>query len=144
MHLLRKMLTMLTDCRYRYFLLLFRLFLLLSVALFSADVRLFNSCPSSSVWKVIQLGFVNCSFGPYFVEPVIAGLDDVTGEPFVASLDLIGCPMVTEDFVVSGTCSEQMYGMCESVWSPDLVSPSYALISYMVSIRDIELLLLLL
>ena len=60
-------------------------------------------------------------FGPYFIEPVIAGLDSKTGEPFVASLDLIGCPMVTEDFVVSGTCTEQMYGMCESLWKPDMV-----------------------
>lgn len=59
-------------------------------------------------------------FGPYFVEPVIAGLDPKTFEPFVASLDLIGCPMVTEDFVVSGTCTEQMYGMCESLWEPDM------------------------
>jgi 20S proteasome subunit beta 3 len=59
-------------------------------------------------------------FGPYFIEPVIAGLDQVTGEPFIASLDLIGCPMVTEDFVVSGTCTEQMYGMCESLWVPDM------------------------
>lgn len=30
--------------------------------------------------------------------------------------------METEDFVVSGTCSEQMYGMCESLWEPDMVS----------------------
>lgn len=59
-------------------------------------------------------------FGPYFIEPVIAGLDPKTYEPFIASLDLIGCPMVTEDFVVSGTCTEQMYGMCESLWEPDL------------------------
>ncbi|KAL3832216.1 hypothetical protein ACJMK2_023876 [Sinanodonta woodiana] len=59
-------------------------------------------------------------FGPYFVEPVIAGLDPKTNEPFVASMDLIGCPMVTNDFVVSGTCSEQMYGMCESLWEPDM------------------------
>nr|UCK81599.1 proteasome subunit beta type-3 [Arenicola marina] len=59
-------------------------------------------------------------FGPYFVEPVIAGLDAKTSEPFVASLDLIGCPMVTDDFVVSGTCTEQLYGMCESLWEPDL------------------------
>lgn len=28
--------------------------------------------------------------------------------------------METEDFVVSGTCSEQMYGMCESLWEPNL------------------------
>ena len=61
-------------------------------------------------------------FGPYFVEPVIAGLDPKTNEPFIASLDLIGCPMITEDFVVSGTCSEQMYGMCETLYRPNMVS----------------------
>ncbi|CAG06144.1 unnamed protein product, partial [Tetraodon nigroviridis] len=61
-------------------------------------------------------------FGPYYIEPVIAGLDPKTFEPFICSLDLIGCPMETEDFVVSGTCSEQMYGMCESLWEPDMVS----------------------
>lgn len=59
-------------------------------------------------------------FGPYFVEPVIAGLDPKTREPFVCSLDLIGCPMETDDFVVSGTCTEQLYGMCESLWEPDM------------------------
>lgn len=53
---------------------------------------------------------------------MIAGLDPKTFEPFICSLDLIGCPMVTEDFVVSGTCAEQMYGMCESLWEPDMVS----------------------
>ena len=37
-------------------------------------------------------------------------------------MDLIGCPMEADDFVVSGSCSEQMYGMCESLWRPDLVS----------------------
>ncbi|XP_033367433.1 proteasome subunit beta type-3, partial [Parus major] len=61
-------------------------------------------------------------FGPYYTEPVIAGLDPLSHEPFICSLDLIGCPMVTDDFVVSGTCSEQMYGMCESLWEPDMVS----------------------
>ncbi|KAF3851875.1 hypothetical protein F7725_005230 [Dissostichus mawsoni] len=65
---------------------------------------------------------VQTVFGPYYIEPVIAGIDPKTSEPFICSLDLIGCPMVTEDFVVSGTCSEQMYGMCESLWEPDMVS----------------------
>ena len=60
-------------------------------------------------------------FGPYFVEPVIAGLDTKTGEPYIATMDLIGCPMETKDFVVGGTCTEQLYGMCESLWRPDLV-----------------------
>jgi len=59
-------------------------------------------------------------FGPYFVEPIIAGLHPVTMEPYVANLDLIGCPMVANDFAVSGTCGEQMYGMCESLWQPNM------------------------
>jgi len=59
-------------------------------------------------------------FGPYFVEPIIAGLDPKTGEPYVASCDLIGCPMIPDDFVVGGTCGDQLYGMCEALWEPDL------------------------
>jgi len=59
-------------------------------------------------------------FGPYFVEPVIAGLDPVTFKPFISAMDLIGCPNVPEDFVVAGTCAEQLFGMCEALWEPDL------------------------
>jgi 20S proteasome alpha/beta subunit len=29
--------------------------------------------------------------------------------------------MVTKDFVVAGTCGDNLYGMCESLWEPDLV-----------------------
>lgn len=61
-------------------------------------------------------------FGPYYTEPIICGLDPKSFKPFICSLDLIGCPMVTDDFVVSGTCAEQMYGMCESLWEPNMVS----------------------
>jgi 20S proteasome subunit beta 3 len=59
-------------------------------------------------------------FGPYFVEPVIAGLEP-NGTPFIASTDLIGCINFAKDFVVSGTASNMMYGMCESLWEPNLV-----------------------
>ncbi|XP_046979896.1 proteasome subunit beta type-3 [Schistocerca americana] len=59
-------------------------------------------------------------FGPFFVEPVIAGLDPKTFEPFVCNMDLIGCQNIPEDFVVGGTCTEQLYGMCEALWRPDL------------------------
>ncbi|XP_030895026.1 proteasome subunit beta type-3 [Leptonychotes weddellii] len=73
---------------------------------------------------VLELWFLSAPglhrFGPYYTEPVIAGLDPKTFKPFICSLDLIGCPMVTDDFVVSGTCSEQMYGMCESLWEPNM------------------------
>ena len=65
--------------------------------------------------------FVSCRFGYYFVEPVIAGLDPKTNEPFIGAMDLIGCPDITTDFVVGGTCQEQLYGMCETLWRPDMV-----------------------
>lgn len=59
-------------------------------------------------------------FGPYFIEPVIAGLDEKTGEPYISSMDLLGSYLEPEDFVVGGTCSDQLYGMCETLWEPNL------------------------
>ncbi|XP_003702795.1 proteasome subunit beta type-3 [Megachile rotundata] len=59
-------------------------------------------------------------FGPYFVQPIIAGLSPVTFEPYICNMDVIGCINPSDDFVVGGTCSEQLYGMCESVFEPDL------------------------
>ena len=31
-----------------------------------------------------------------------------------------GCEVYTKDFVVSGTCSENLYGMAESLYRPDM------------------------
>ncbi|GMI32808.1 hypothetical protein TrRE_jg9230 [Triparma retinervis] len=58
-------------------------------------------------------------FGPYFAEPVVAGLDD-DGKPFLSAMDLIGAPVYTDDFVVSGTCTGNLYGMCETLYKPNL------------------------
>ena len=54
-------------------------------------------------------------FGPWFVEPVIAGLN-ADGTPFITAMDLVGAEVFTTDFVVAGTCSESLYGMCESLY----------------------------
>ena len=59
-------------------------------------------------------------FGPYFVEPMVAGLDPETFEPYVCAMDLIGCINEPPDFVVGGTCAEQLYGMCETLYEPNL------------------------
>lgn len=59
-------------------------------------------------------------FGPFFVEPIVAGLEPVTHKPFICNMDLIGCPDETDDFVVGGTATAQLYGMCESLWEPGL------------------------
>ncbi|GBG60562.1 hypothetical protein CBR_g8584 [Chara braunii] len=58
-------------------------------------------------------------FGPYFCEPVIAGLDD-DGKPFICTTDLLGAKQFSSDFVVSGTSSESLYGACESMFRPDM------------------------
>lgn len=55
-----------------------------------------------------------------FLLTVFLGLDPVTWEPFISAMDLIGCPNMPEDFVVAGTCAEQLFGMCEALWEPNL------------------------
>lgn len=59
-------------------------------------------------------------FGPYFTEPIIAGLDGPDNKPYVCAMDLIGAPVLTDDFVVAGTSSENLYGTCEMFYKPDL------------------------
>jgi 20S proteasome subunit beta 3 len=59
-------------------------------------------------------------FGPWFIEPVIAGLEGPENKPFICAQDLIGASCFTDNFVVSGTCSEALYGMCESLFKPDM------------------------
>jgi len=60
-------------------------------------------------------------FGPYFTEPVICGLEGPDYKPFVCSMDLIGAIQKPEDFVLVGSsASEALYGMCESLYRPNL------------------------
>eukprot|EP00163_Fabomonas_tropica_P032894 TRINITY_DN8433_c0_g1_i2.p1 TRINITY_DN8433_c0_g1~~TRINITY_DN8433_c0_g1_i2.p1 ORF type:complete len:205 (+),score=29.96 TRINITY_DN8433_c0_g1_i2:393-1007(+) len=58
-------------------------------------------------------------FGPWFCEPVVAGLDE-KNEPYLVAMDLIGAPVFTNDFVVGGTSSEMLYGVAETFYKPDL------------------------
>jgi len=58
-------------------------------------------------------------FSPWFCEPVVAGLDD-DNNPFLSGMDLIGAPVFTDKFVVTGTCTPNLHGMCESLFQPDL------------------------
>mmetsp|Transcript_42551 Transcript_42551/g.69005 ORF Transcript_42551/g.69005 Transcript_42551/m.69005 type:complete len:204 (+) Transcript_42551:101-712(+) len=57
-------------------------------------------------------------FGPYFAEPFIAGIEN--GKPYINSMDLIGALGEEKEFVVGGTCQEELYGTCESMYKPDL------------------------
>ena len=58
-------------------------------------------------------------FGPYFAAPVIAGLDE-DGTPYLCGMDTIGAMETAKDFMLAGTAPESLYGMCESMWRPDM------------------------
>jgi 20S proteasome subunit beta 3 len=59
-------------------------------------------------------------FGPFFVNPLVAGLDPKTKAPFISSMDVIGNITEPEDFATSGTCEDQLFGksksMCNIIW----------------------------
>lgn len=62
-------------------------------------------------------------FGPYFVSPVIAGLDKVgEGEykPVICTYDSIGYREHNGQFEVAGTGSELLYGVCETFYKENL------------------------
>ena len=58
-------------------------------------------------------------FGPYFAAPVIAGLEP-DNTPYLCGMDTIGAMETAKDFMVAGTAPESLYGMCESMWRPDM------------------------
>lgn len=61
-------------------------------------------------------------FSPWFCEPIVAGLKD-DNTPFLSGMDLIGAPVFTQDFLVAGTCTSNLHGMCEALYKPDMVRP---------------------
>ena len=40
--------------------------------------------------------------------------------PYITATDLLGAGVDTNDFVVGGTASEQLYGVCEAMYKPNL------------------------
>jgi len=79
-----------------------------------------NIAPSTFA-NLVSSSLYERRFGPWFVSPVVAGLDPKTGKPFICGFDSIGCIDFAKDFIVSGTATEQLFGMCENLWEPDLV-----------------------
>ncbi|GBG29765.1 Proteasome subunit beta type-3 [Hondaea fermentalgiana] len=59
-------------------------------------------------------------FGPYFIEPIVAGLEGPDNKPFISGQDLLGASVFTDDFVVAGTSESELFGTCESFYKPDL------------------------
>ena len=79
-----------------------------------------NISPSTMA-NLVSSSLYERRFGPFFVSPVVAGIDQKSGKPFICGFDSIGCIDFAKDFIVSGTASDQLFGTCEGLWEPDLV-----------------------
>ena len=76
--------------------------------------------PARSLTEIpSQPGFVR-RFGPYFVMPVIAGLED-DGSVYLSGMDSLGAIETAKDFIVAGSAPDSLSGMCESMFRPDMV-----------------------
>lgn len=45
---------------------------------------------------------MNIRFGPYFVEPIVCGLEGSENKPFIMGMDVIGALVTADDFVLAG------------------------------------------
>ena len=53
---------------------------------------------------------------------MIAGLEPGSWTPYLCGMDSLGAIETAPDFMVAGTAPDSLYGMCESMHKPDLVS----------------------
>jgi 20S proteasome subunit beta 3 len=74
---------------------------------------------SKTVAHLVTNTLYSKRFGPYFIEPIIAGLDE-NNEAYLATSDLIGCLTDSDNFFCVGPATELLLGVCESYYRPDL------------------------
>ncbi|KAL4443739.1 hypothetical protein ABPG75_011476 [Micractinium tetrahymenae] len=73
----------------------------------------------SAFGQMVSATLYERRFGPYFCQPVIAGLEP-DGTPYLCGMDSIGAQETAKDFMVAGTATDSLLGICESLWRPDL------------------------
>mmetsp|Transcript_59194 Transcript_59194/g.53328 ORF Transcript_59194/g.53328 Transcript_59194/m.53328 type:complete len:205 (+) Transcript_59194:71-685(+) len=69
--------------------------------------------------KVVSNLLYSKRFGPYFVDPIIVGIDE-DNKPFVSSMDLIGATEISDNFACVGTTEDELYGICENLWNENM------------------------
>ena len=72
--------------------------------------------PSSFAHMVSSLMYEK-RFGPFFCEPIIAGLEP-SGAPFICGMDSLGAMETSSDFICAGSAPNSLWGMAESMWKP--------------------------
>ncbi|XP_049848160.1 proteasome subunit beta type-3-like [Schistocerca gregaria] len=72
----------------------------------------------STFASILQSMLYAKRFGPFFVEPVVCGLEG--NKPYLCAMDLIGAGTSATDFVTSGTSSRAIFGLAETLWRPNM------------------------
>merc|ERR1711976_192479 len=73
-------------------------------------------------------------FGPYFIDPIIAGLDH-KNNPFVATMDSIGAiDIISEGFACVGTTGSELTGIAEVLWKKNMNSDELPRVSSQILI----------
>ncbi|EED90210.1 predicted protein, partial [Thalassiosira pseudonana CCMP1335] len=57
---------------------------------------------------------------PYYVEPVVVGLENVRVPPYLVTTDMLGAQSTSTSFVCSGVASRSLHGTAEALWRPNL------------------------
>lgn len=78
---------------------------------------------ASTFSKLVSTSLYERRFGPYFVAPVVAGLDKISDteyQPVICTYDSIGYRQHSGNFEVAGTGHDFLYGCCEAFYKEDL------------------------
>ena len=82
-----------------------------------------NDGPSATTFSnLIATSLYEKRFGAYFIQPIVAGLDenkDGTFEPVIATYDNIGT-LETSYFACGGTAAELLYGPAEAFYKENM------------------------
>ncbi len=56
---------------------------------------------------------------PYYVSAIVAGMSS-DNVPYIVGMDCLGCMDESGEFVTSGTAGNNLSGLCEALYTPDL------------------------
>ena len=78
-----------------------------------------GTCAHLPTWLSGMLPAIHACY-PLLYAPHAAGLEP-DGTPYLCGMDSIGAQETAKDFLVAGTATDSLLGICESLWRPDLV-----------------------
>ena len=76
-------------------------------------------------------------FGPYFVGPIVAGLEK-DGTPVIATYDSIGCMSASDPYQVGGTATENLMGAAETFYKKNMKPDELAEVAGQVLVSGMD------